>query len=42
MFNAKVKTNPANFAINIDNAIADTNLSRKDEWKLCQGINTDG
>jgi len=38
IFLAKVKNNPANFAITVDGA-APTNLSRIDAWKLCRGDN---
>jgi hypothetical protein len=37
IFIAKVKNNPANFSINIDENA--TNLARIDEWKLCRGDN---
>jgi Tc toxin complex TcA C-terminal TcB-binding domain/Neuraminidase-like domain len=37
MFVAKVKNNPASFAIKIDATL--NNLSRIDDWKLCRGIN---
>lgn len=39
IFVAKVKNNPASYAIKIDGN--DTNLSRINEWKLCRGNNTD-
>ncbi len=35
MLVAKVKNNPANFAVQVDGATL--NLARVDEWKLCRG-----
>ena len=39
IFLVKLKSNPSSFAISIDSAT--TNLSRLDEWQVCQGVNTD-
>jgi len=39
MFIARVKDNPANFSINIDDGAV--NLARIDEWALCRGNNSD-
>ncbi|MFN6590493.1 neuraminidase-like domain-containing protein [Bacillus sp. TD10] len=39
MFLAKVKNNPANFSVKVDNNV--TNLNRIEEWKLCQGNSPD-
>jgi hypothetical protein len=39
MFVAKIKGNPATFAVNIDGT--PLNLSRIDDWKLCRGISSD-
>lgn len=39
MFVAKIKTNPATFALNVDGV--DTNLARVDELKLCKGFSSD-
>ena len=38
MFVAKIKANPATFAVGIDGT--PLNLSRIDEWKLCRGISS--
>lgn len=38
MFIAKIKDNPANFALNVEGVV--TNLARVDELKLCKGINS--
>ena len=40
IFLAKVKNNPANFAVTIDGGVP-TNLSSIDEWKLCRGDSAD-
>jgi hypothetical protein len=40
IFLAKVKNNPANFAVTVDGG-APTNLSRINAWKLCRGDNAD-
>jgi hypothetical protein len=39
VFVVKVKNNPASFTVQVDGV--PTNLARVDEWKLCQGINSD-